>query len=111
MRMKYLAIFIAMLVLAYVFSRPDTSPRAAQRAELERAIAAHEVTTSMSASDVLKSLGAADAITSTPSGQIIWGYRSGKYVVLTVNGVVTTGTLGPGGEPYFTGKDAQKLRR
>ena len=52
--MKYLAIFLAMLVLAYVFSRPDRSPAAAQKAERERAIAAHEVTLSMSAGDVLR---------------------------------------------------------
>ena len=109
--MKYLAIFLAMLVLAYVFSRPDRSPAAAQKAERERAIAAHEVTLSMSAGDVLRSLGEATAITSTPAGQIIWGYKSGKYIVFNENGVVTTGTLGPDGQPYFTGKDALKLKR
>ena len=109
--MKYLAIFLAMLVLAYIFSRPDRGPRAAQAAERERAIAAHEVTLSMSAGDVLRSLGEADAITSTPAGQIIWGYKTGKYVVFTENGLVATGTLGPEGQPYFSGKDALKLRR
>ena len=109
--MKYLAIFLAMLVLAYVLSRPDRGPGTAQKAERERAIAAHEVTLSMSVGDVLKSLGEADAITSTPAGQIIWGYKSGKYVVFTENGVVTAGTLGPAGQPYFTGKDALKLKR
>ena len=108
--MKYLVIFLAMLVLAYVLSRPDQSPQHEQKLEIERTIAEHRVTQGMSAGDVLRSLGESAVQTSTPDGRIIWGYKSGQYVIFTVNGVVGTGTLGKDGQPYFTGKDALKLR-
>ena len=106
--MKYLAIFVVMLVLAYVLSRPDFGPGAAQKTERERAIAEHQITVGMSAGDVLKSVGDSDVKTSTTDGRIIWGYKKDrKYVVFNESGVVGIGTVGPDGGPYFTGKDAR----
>lgn len=109
--MKYLGIFVAMLVLAYVFSRPVPDAGSDAKNERERAIAEHRVTQGMSVGDVLRSWGDADAKTSTPSGQIVWGYKNGQYVLMTVNGVVAVGKLEKDGQPYFTGKDAAIFRR
>jgi hypothetical protein len=111
--MKYLAIFVVMLVLAYVLSRPAFGPGAAQQTDRDRAIAAHEITVGMSVADVLKSAGDSDVKTSTIDGRIVWGYKKDrKYVLFTAeNGVIGVGTVGPDGGPYFSGKDAQIFNR
>lgn len=88
--MKTILLVVAAACAGIAFSRqqPKNDPVLTRH---EQAILEHRVTLSMTREEVTRSLGAPDSERTTPDGDVIWLWKSGRWVKFTGRALVDTG--------------------